>query len=346
MSHDPPARPRDQSPESPPSSPLRRSAGYLLSAIGNGPAGGPLVRSIGFLTRHRLLAQSIGASAVARAAATRPRRTLNVARTFGGGSRASLRLDLAYSGCVELLLCPGIGTADATTASLLIELARNAALVVDVGANVGFYTYLVAANLPDARVISLEPVPSLADLIEENVRRNGWQSRVSVARQAAGAARGQSLMYILPDADTEHTLERDRVAGREHETVSISVLPIDDLLTDSAVSPDRTVLKIDVEGFERSALDGMERTLSSRGRRPDIIMEFLGHAIEHERVIERVNGYGLDAYYIGPASLTPIRVTADLAAVHTLGYWNFLLTSRPADEISALSARAGVALRR
>lgn len=257
-----------------------------------------------------------------------------------------LRLDLAYSGCVELLLCPGIGTADATTAALLIELARNAALVVDVGANVGFFTYLVAASLPRARVISLEPVPSLADLIVENVRRNGWESRVSISRQAAGAARGQSVMYILPDADTEHTLEIGRVAGREHETVPISMVPIDDLLADSGVSPDRTVLKIDVEGFERSALDGMERTLRSRGRRPDIIMEFLGHAIEHERVIERVNSCGLYAYYIGPGSLAPVRVTADLAAVHTLGYWNFLLTSRPADEISALSERAGISLRR
>ena len=109
--------------------------------------------------------------------------------------------------------------------------------------------------------------------------------------------------------------------------------------------PDRTVVKIDVEGHERSTLEGMERTLRSRGRRPDIIIEFLGHAIEHEQMIERAISYGLDVYYIGPTSITPLRTTTDLGPVQILGYFNFLLTSRPTDEISALSARAGVPLR-
>ena len=49
--------------------------------------------------------------------------------------------------------------------------------------------------------------------------------------------------------------------------------------------------------------------------------------------------YGMDVYYIGPGGLTHLRTTADLSAVHTLGYWNFLLTSRPVDEIGPLDAR-------
>jgi hypothetical protein len=71
-------------------------------------------------------------------------------------------------------------------------------------------------------------------------------------------------------------------------------------------------------------------------------MEFLGRAIEHDRVIDRILGYGMDVYYIGLGALAPLRATADLGRVHRLGYWNFLLTSRPASDIRALGARVGV----
>ena len=87
-------------------------------------------------------------------------------------------------------------------------------------------------------------------------------------------------MYVFQNADTEHTMAVDRVAGRENIAVQVPVVAIDDLLATSAAPVDRIVLKIDVEGYERLVLDGMERTLRRAGRRPDVIMEFLGRAID------------------------------------------------------------------
>jgi FkbM family methyltransferase len=304
-----------------------------------------IARALGFLSRHRILSLATAAKALRRTTSLHDHPTLIVTRSFGRAHRVQLRLDLTQSGCVDLLLAPVDKLGDGSTASLLLALARGSDLVLDVGANVGLYTYLVAAMVPRVQVVSLEPVPALAALIADNVRRNRWESRVSVREEAVGAAPGRSVLYVMANADTEHTLSPDRVAGRKHVALGVPVVSIDDMVAASGPLAERMTIKIDVEGYESSVLDGMERTLERPGRRPDIIMEFLGRAIEQERVIERVIGHGLDVYYIGPSAMTRLRATGDLGPVHTLGYWNFLLTSRPPDEVSELSSRAGVPLR-
>jgi FkbM family methyltransferase len=304
--------------------------------------GSPVIRLLGVLSRRGFVSPARGAAAVTRALSLRDDWTVEIERPLDGGSGAHLRLDLRYSGCLELLVARTPGAPDVGTAALLIELARSAELVLDVGANVGLYTYLVAAAVPSVRVISFEPTPALATVVTDNVARNGWHPRVLVRREAVGAVSGMSTLYVLSHADTEHTLDPDRVGGRDYRTIQVPVVAIDDVLDETGAALDRTVLKIDVEGHERSALDGLERTLGTPGRRPDVIMEFLGRAIEQDHVVDRVLGYGIGVYYIGPGALTPLRATADLARVQRLGYWNFLLTSRPASDIRALGARVGV----
>jgi FkbM family methyltransferase len=253
--------------------------------------------------------------------------------------RVSLRLDLRFSGCLELLLASNPGTGDARTLALLVELAKDATLALDVGANVGLYSYVLAATLPDLRILSVEPVADLAALITDNAHHNGWSSRIAVRQQAVGAAAATATLYVLPGSDTEHTLDADRIAGRDHEPVPVQVVTIDDLLAVSGVPIDRVVLKIDVEGHERATLDGMRQTLQPPGRPPDVIMEFLGRAI-HDGTLERVIAAGVDVYYIGPSGITRLHAISDLAPVHTLGYWNFLLTARSPEEVSRIWDRA------
>jgi len=301
-----------------------------------------LIRLLGLLARRGLLPVGTAGAAVARALSLRHGATIEIVRPLGKASQVRLRLDLAYSGCLELLVAPCPGAPDVGTAALLIGLATDAELMVDVGANVGLFSYLVAAAVPNVRVLSLEPTPALAAIVADNVARNGWHPRVFVRAEAIGAAPGTSALYILQGADTENTLDPGRIAGRDYHTIQVPVVTIDDLLADNGALADRTVLKIDVEGHERAALDGMERTLRKPGRRPDVIMEFLGHAIEHDRIIERALGYGVDVYYIGPTGLTQLHTSDDLSPVHTLGYWNFLLTSRPPADVLALGRRVGI----
>jgi FkbM family methyltransferase len=304
--------------------------------------GRPLVRLVGALARRHLIAADTAAAAVRHAFSRRSDPTVDIVRSLGG-RRTHLHLDLAYSGCVDLLVSPCPGGPDRNTATLLLALARDAELFVDVGANVGLYTYLVATSVPSIRIVSFEPTPDLAAIVRENVLRNRWHSRVDVRTEAIGSARGSSVLYVLKDADTENTLDAARLAGRSYDTISVPVVALDDFLSERD-SGEHAVLKIDVEGHEQSVLDGLERTLRTPGRRPDVIMEFLGRAIGEQHIVERVLGLDMAVYYIGPTGLTQLRGggSPDLERAHALGYWNFLLTSRSASDVSALGTRVGV----
>ena len=59
--------------------------------------------------------------------------------------------------------------------------------VLDVGAGVGTAGLCLARRAPDAEIVLLEREPQLAALAAENVRRNGFDARVSVATLAVGA---------------------------------------------------------------------------------------------------------------------------------------------------------------
>jgi FkbM family methyltransferase len=316
----------------------------MVARVGRTGIGRPLVRSLGALARCGLIPSATAGAIVNRAWSQRADSSIDITRTLGDQAVRRLHLDLRYSGCVELLVAPAPGAPDVNTTELLIALARNADLFVDVGANVGLYTYLVAAATPATRVISVEPTPALADLIASNVVRNDWQRRVTVRRVAVGATRGTSTFYVLEGTDTENTLEASRIAGRHYRTIAVPVVTVDDLLAESMGATGHSVLKIDVEGHESSALDGMARTLSAvEGQPVDVIMEFLGRAI-HDQVIERVLALDINVYYIGPAGLTELRRSGDLEAVHSLGFWNFLLTRRPPSEVAALAGSTGLVM--
>jgi FkbM family methyltransferase len=222
----------------------------VLAELGRSSIGPPVIRLLGVLSRRGFVSPARAGAAVTRALSLRDDCTVEIERPLDGGSGARLRLDLRYSGCLELLVAQSPGAPDVGTAALLIELARGADLVLDIGANVGLYTYLVAAAVPSVRVISFEPNPALATVVTDNVARNGWHPRVLVRAEAVGAVSGVSTLYVLSHADTEHTLDPDRIAGRDYRSIPVPVVAIDDVLAEAGAPLDRTVLKIDVEGHE------------------------------------------------------------------------------------------------
>ena len=67
-----------------------------------------------------------------------------------------------------------------TTAWMLAHVQPNAT-VVDVGANVGYYTLLAARLVgPEGRVVAFEPNPVVRAQLERHVCDNGVQDRVSI----------------------------------------------------------------------------------------------------------------------------------------------------------------------
>ena len=147
------------------------------------------------------------------------------------------------------------------------RLLRPGDRVLDVGANVGFFTLLAAACVgPGGRVEAMEPIPANADVLEENVRLNDFTT-VHVTRSAAGDHAGDIRLGLDHPDLGEAGVSGHYTEGGARDALTVPVVPVDDVLRGAA--PVRLV-KIDVEGAEPRVLAGMARTL--RDDPPDALL--------------------------------------------------------------------------
>lgn len=160
----------------------------------------------------------------------------------------------------------------------LARLATPGTTAIDVGANVGYYTLLLADAVgPEGRVIAFEPNPRIAAMLRMSVSINGFSSRVAVRNEAVSSSDGGRLAFAVPTHEPKNAaLVRDdahrqaftEIFGSALEFIDVPLVSLDSLeLTDVGV------VKIDAEGAEGDIWHGMQQTIrNNRGIR--IVMEF------------------------------------------------------------------------
>ena len=191
------------------------------------------------------------------------------------------------------------------------ELATLGSLVpaqtvaVDVGAHKGVYTYWLSRIC--SHVHAIEPVPSLADLVEAAELKN-----VSMHRWAASSKVGRATLY-LPRRDGRLVLSRssllvDANVGYNLEESSVETRPIDALHL-----KDVGFIKIDVEGNELDALKGAELTVEQS--RPTLLIESeLRHGTGPHAIHEYLAGRNYEGLFISDGEILPFERFSD--AVH------------------------------
>ncbi|HEV3304762.1 MAG TPA: FkbM family methyltransferase, partial [Planctomycetaceae bacterium] len=141
----------------------------------------------------------------------------------------------------------------------LLKIAREErGLFVDVGANLGYFSLLWAAQDAQNRAIAIEASPRIVGLLEENVRDNRLGDRITVRAQAAGARRGTMQFNSGP---AEQTGWGGFAPATSSATATVDVVPLDELLSEIQ---DIAILMVDVQGADFWALQGAERLLRER----------------------------------------------------------------------------------
>lgn len=127
--------------------------------------------------------------------------------------------------------------------------------VVDIGANIGYFTVHFSRLVGDQGVVhAFEPEPLNFAMLAENVQMNGL-SNVCVHHAALGRERGHANLHLSDYNGGMHRLYPSVCCSGP--SVSVPVLRMDDVLAGVKVD----LIKIDIEGYEEPALLGAENCL-------------------------------------------------------------------------------------
>nr|WTB34205.1 FkbM family methyltransferase [Streptomyces sp. NBC_00830] len=152
------------------------------------------------------------------------------------------------------------------------RLAAASRTVLDVGAHVGYYAMIAALSSPKATVHAFEPVPPIHARLAVNHRANDVKNLVLHQQGVSDEGGWADINIRFPLANllsTGSSLEEFAKPPASAFTARIQLVTLDEKLGDTPVD----LIKIDVEGHERSVLDGA-RHLIKRDR-PVIILEAL-----------------------------------------------------------------------
>ena len=211
-----------------------------------------------------------------------------------------------------------------------VLLAQPQQLVVDVGANLGYFSLMAAAL--GHRVVAFEPMGRNAAKLQASIARNsGFDKRITLYQNAV-ASHADEIVFLT----TTHASNQGngQVRYRPAQEGRRGIYGIDYAKTvrlDDVVDEDVLFVKIDVEGLEAEVLNGASNLLCRRIVR-FIVIEFSEETRRSERcpalrMLHRMEALG---YAISDIVAGAPRLGADATDFPPNLLFTLLDTSRPA----------------
>lgn len=170
---------------------------------------------------------------------------------------------------------------EADLSELFRKLCTPNSVVVDVGANFGYFT-VMGANLigtgGSGQVFAFEPNPKLAGLLRRNLEVNWSIAPVIFHEAAVGDDAGEITLFVPEGHGANASLSAAQ--GVACSEVKVPLLRLDDTLP-SDLTID--LMKIDVEGHEAAVLRGARATIS-RSTNLHLILEWSRKQMEQAGV--------------------------------------------------------------
>ena len=150
--------------------------------------------------------------------------------------------------------------------AFLQSVLRPGMVAIDIGANIGYLTLAMARAVGrDGRVVAIEADPSNYALLCANVWQTcfDWVDPLCVA---ASRTTGTATLWLSSANFGDH---RAYAHDESWQSIEVPAVRLDDLL-----APDTRVdvVKVDIQGMDHAALEGMADTL--RRNRPTVLAEF------------------------------------------------------------------------
>jgi FkbM family methyltransferase len=184
-----------------------------------------------------------------------------------------LHLDPGDLGLARCLLVYD-GNWEPLETELFLWIVKKNMVVLDIGANVGYYTLLAARAVgASGKVYAFEPAPNNYALLCQNIRDNGYTNVVTIPKAVADRS-GKVRLYLDPKNLGSHNLSG---GATTFASVEVEAAALDEYFHGYEDPID--VIKVDAEGAEALILQGM-RDLLRRNAKLALFTEFHPRAME------------------------------------------------------------------
>jgi FkbM family methyltransferase len=155
------------------------------------------------------------------------------------------------------------------TALLLSQIDKDS-VAVDAGANIGYYTMLLAQRAK--KVYAVEPDEEIFGILKKNVKENKLKNVVLLN---AAASDKKEKKYLLKD---ENNYGNSRLSDKKG--VLTNCLRLDDILKDEQYI---SAIKVDVQGWEPAVVEGARKIIERDS--PTLMLEYTPGEYKDEKMI-------------------------------------------------------------
>ena len=193
--------------------------------------------------------------------------------------------------------------------NLIKDIVNENDIVFDVGANIGLYSLWMSKFNPGGTVHSFEPDNNNYILLKKNIELNELNNSVRINK--TGIADTLGFLYFTKSIDVQNHLTTEKMP----DAVKIPVTTLDEYCNQNAIDKIRYI-KIDIEGFELSALHGAQQLLSNGSI--DVIQLEINNSLSNsgnseDQLVSWLDsfGYYLTSYNVKENRLEKITFTQD-----------------------------------
>lgn len=139
-----------------------------------------------------------------------------------------------HKGDADTIVPLSLGTYEPEVKKTFLQFLRPGMTMIDVGANIGYYTLLAARAVEQSgHVYAFEPMPTTVALLRKNVEENGYSDRVTIVPKAVADKSSQVCIYLNKETPGASSM----FWGHEKDVVWVESTSLDEFFAKQAWPP-------------------------------------------------------------------------------------------------------------
>ncbi len=183
---------------------------------------------------------------------------------------------------------------------LVKEIIKKDQIVIDVGANIGYFTTLFSKLVgTTGKVYAFEPAPINFEILQRNILLNNLKNTLIYQAAASNVSDTQDLYLSTWNFGDNRLFGKPRdERDLEREKIKVDTIRLDETIQDKI-----NLIKIDVQGFEWQVIDGAKKLIDDNND-IKIIFEFTPqllklNGVKPEDLLYRLLEMNFNIYDIG-----------------------------------------------